>query len=225
MHHVRIAATGAMTEQPQLSSLDLAAYLCSKVCHDIISPVGAINNGLEVLDEDDADMRGFAMELIQKSAQQASAKLQFARLAFGAAGSAGAQIDLADAETVTRGLLEGSKATLTWTAPKAVVAKDKVKLLLNLVLTAQQAIPRGGTIAVTVDGSAEAPAFRLESAGTGARLPKEAVAFLTGGNHDEPIDAHSVQPYFAALVARAADMAVTLEQDGESIVITASPAA
>ena len=84
-----------------LDSLDLAALLCSRVCHDVISPVGAIVNGLEVLEDDsDASMRDFALDLIQKSAKQASARLQFARLAFGAAGSAGASIDLGDAEQV-----------------------------------------------------------------------------------------------------------------------------
>src|SRR6201997_1962509 len=89
-----------------LDSLDLAALLCSRVCHDVISPVGAIINGLEVLEEEkDADMRGFALDLIKKSPHPASARLQFCRLAFGAAGSAGASIDTGDAEQVARGLL------------------------------------------------------------------------------------------------------------------------
>ena len=83
-----------------LGALDLAALLCSRVCHDLISPVGAIVNGLEVLDEDkDEETRTFALDLIKKSARQASARLQFCRLAFGAAGSAGAQIEMGDAET------------------------------------------------------------------------------------------------------------------------------
>ena len=74
-----------------LTPLDLAALLCSRVCHDVISPVGAIINGLEVLDgEEDEEMRTVAMELIKKSAMSASARLQFCRLAFGAAGSFGA---------------------------------------------------------------------------------------------------------------------------------------
>ncbi len=91
-----------------LGALDLAALLCSRVCHDLISPVGAIVNGLEVLEEDkDEETKTFALDLIKKSAQQASAKLQFCRLAFGAAGSAGAQIELGDAEKVARGLHRG----------------------------------------------------------------------------------------------------------------------
>jgi histidine phosphotransferase ChpT len=88
-----------------LTPLDLAALLCSRVCHDVISPVGAIVNGLEVLDgEQDEEMRAVAMELIKKSAVSASARLQFCRLAFGAAGSFGALIDTGDAEKVAQGM-------------------------------------------------------------------------------------------------------------------------
>jgi histidine phosphotransferase ChpT len=206
-----------------LSSLDLAAYLCSRVCHDLISPVGAIANGLEVLDED-PEMRGFAMDLIRKSAAQASAKLQFARLAFGAAGSAGAEIDLADAEAVARGLLADSKTEIAWEGPRAVMPKNKVKLLLNLLLTAQQAIPRGGTIQVTVTGDAAQPAFSLRSAGEGARVPADAAAFFSGGEIP-PVDAHAIQPYYAAMIARDAGMNVTLSFAGDSVMIEAKTAA
>src|SRR4051812_27822118 len=80
-----------------LESLDLAALLCSRVCHDLISPVGAIVNGLEVLEEEnDEETKTFALDLIKRSARTASAKLQFCRLAFGAAGSPGVQIDVGD---------------------------------------------------------------------------------------------------------------------------------
>src|ERR1700749_1060220 len=112
-----------------IGALDLAALLCSRVCHDLISPVGAIVNGLEVLDEDkDEETKTFALDLIKKSANVASAKLQFCRLAFGASGSAGAQIELGDAERAGRGLLEDGKATLVWNLPRALVAKNRVKL-------------------------------------------------------------------------------------------------
>ena len=103
-----------------IGSLDLAALLCSRVCHDLISPVGAIVNGLEVMEDDnDQETKDFAMDLIKKSVRQASAKLQFCRLAFGAAGSAGAQIDIGDAEKVARGFLEDDKTKITWNLPRA----------------------------------------------------------------------------------------------------------
>src|ERR1700712_1081749 len=93
-----------------LDALDLAALLCSRVCHDVISPVGAIVTGLEILDgENDEAMRGFPKDLIRKSARQASARLQFARIAFGAAGSAGSSIDTGDAEQVARGFIQDEK--------------------------------------------------------------------------------------------------------------------
>src|SRR5436305_3364429 len=102
-----------------LDPLDLAGLLCSRVCHDLISPTGAIVNGLEVLEDGgDAETKTFALDLIKKSARTASARLQFCRLAFGAAGSAGAQIDLGDAEAMGRGFIEGDgKVALGWNSP------------------------------------------------------------------------------------------------------------
>src|SRR6058998_1061997 len=132
-----------------LDSLDLAALLCSRVCHDVISPVGAIVNGLEVLeDEQDAEMRSFALELIKKSARTASARLQFCRLAFGAAGSAGAQIDLGDAHAMARAFIDDEKTKLAWNLERLLLPKNRVKLLLNMLIIATQAIPRGGMISV-----------------------------------------------------------------------------
>src|SRR5437660_7021598 len=102
-----------MTGQITLDALDLAALLCSRVCHDLISPTGAIVNGLEVLEENDSDeeTKSFALDLIKKSAKTASARLQFCRLAFGAAGSANAQIDLGDAQAMARAFIEDEKTT------------------------------------------------------------------------------------------------------------------
>src|SRR5271166_5948702 len=126
-----------------IGALDLAALLCSRVCHDLISPVGAIVNGIEVMEEDkDEETKVFALDLIKKSAYQASAKLQFCRLAFGAAGSAGAQIELGDAEKVARGLLDDGKISIVWNLPRELVAKNRAKLLLNMLLVGAGAIPR-----------------------------------------------------------------------------------
>jgi histidine phosphotransferase ChpT len=211
-----------------LDSLDLAALLCSRVCHDVISPVGAIVNGLEVLeDENDPAMRDFALDLIRKSARQASARLQFARLAFGAAGSAGASIDLGDAEQVAHGLFQDDKITLTWSASRALLPKNKVKLLLNLLVTAMSAIPRGGAISVAVTGVAgmgDAPtvAFTLKAKGLNARIPPHAEALLAGSPESGTVEAHGVQTYYAGLVARAAGMQVTLSINGDEVTVRAT---
>ncbi len=136
-----------------LDGLDLASLACSRVCHDVISPVGAIINGLEVLDEEkDDEMRQVALDLIKKSAATASARLQFCRLAYGAAGSAGATIDSSDAEAVTRGLITDDRTKLVWNVARQLAPKNKVKLLLNLCVLAFSAIPRGGVVMVAAAG-------------------------------------------------------------------------
>ena len=142
-----------MSGQITLDALDLAALLCSRVCHDLISPTGAIVNGLEVLEEKDSDeeTKTFALDLIKKSARTASARLQFCRLAFGAAGSSAAQIDLGDAEGMVRGFLDDDKTKLTWHLPRVLLPKNRVKLLLNMMIIASQTIPRGGMLTVDAD--------------------------------------------------------------------------
>ncbi|MBL1420463.1 MAG: histidine phosphotransferase [Alphaproteobacteria bacterium] len=208
--------------QTNLSELELAALLCSRVCHDVISPVGAIANGLEVLeDEKDEQMKEFAMNLIKKSALQASAKLQFARLAFGAAGSAGAHIDLMDAKYVSEAFIDKNKVNLTWQAPVATMAKNKVKLLLNLLLIALTTIPRGGSIDVSVDDDVENAAFLLKASGKAAKIATNMNDLLNANVDAEGIDARDVQVYYAGLIAREVDMDVILDIDGEDVTIGA----
>lgn len=200
-----------MTRSAEPDALDLAALISSRLCHDVISPVGAIVNGLEVLEEeDDPQMREFAIDLVKKSARQASARLQFARLAFGAAGSAGAAIDVADAENVARGFVADSKVELAWSAPRVLLPKNQVKLLLNLLTIATTTIPRGGKVDVTVTGSGEDTLFVLACEGTNARVPAHVVELIAGQAPEDRVDAHVIQPYYAGLVARAAGMIVTL---------------
>jgi histidine phosphotransferase ChpT len=205
-----------------IEALDLAALLCSRVCHDLISPVGAIVNGLEVLaEEKDEETKEFALDLIKKSAGTASAKLQFCRIAFGAAGSAGAQIDLGDAETISRGFLEDEKTKLGWNLPRALLPKNRVKLLLNLLLIAGQAIPRGGKLTVDPIGSGEGMGFKISAAGTNAKVPPAVASLLSGETGGDGLDAHRIQPYYAGLLAKACGLKATAAMDGETVVVSA----
>ncbi len=205
-----------------LAPMDLAALLCSRVCHDVISPVGAIVNGLEVLDdEDDPAMREVALELIKKSAHSASARLQFCRLAFGAAGSAGASIDTGDAQSVARGLIASERTALVWNAPRRLLAKNKVKLLLNLCLVGGATIPRGGVLSVDVSGEGAETVLQITSKGANARLASGVAALLAGGSENGAIDAHTIQPYFTGLVARECGMEIELTVAPETIAIVA----
>jgi histidine phosphotransferase ChpT len=205
-----------------LEALDLAALLCSRVCHDLISPVGAVVNGIEVM-EDDADeqTKTFALELIRKSATTASARLQFCRIAFGAAGSAGAAIDTGDAESVARGMMEDDKTKLSWGLPRVLLPKNRVKLLLNLLLLAGGTIPRGGSLAVESIGEGDTMGFKITTTGLNSRIPQAMPGLVSGETGGHPVDAHAIQPFYTGLLARACGMTVTIAPEGESIVLTA----
>ena len=207
-----------------LDALDLAALLCSRVCHDLISPAGAIVNGLEVLEEKDSDeeTKTFALDLIKRSARTASARLQFCRLAFGAAGSASAQIDLGNAQVMARGFIEDDKTKLTWNLPHALLPKNRVKLLLNMLIIAGQTIPRGGTLTVDPVGEGETMGFRISASGLNARVPHAVPALLEGVSENGSIDAHAVQPFYAGLLARACGLKVNLTTEGDAIIVATS---
>lgn len=203
-----------------LSALDLGALLCSRICHDIISPVGAINNGLELLEEGGADED--AMDLIRTSARNASARLQFARIAFGAAGSAGVKIDTGEAQNVAVGYFKNEKAELSWEGSRVLLPKNKVKLLLNLLLIGSAAIPRGGSLDVVIeDGESEQPRFKITSKGRMLRVPPKFLELHSGVEPEEPVDAHSVQPYYTLLLAQESGMVISIHATGEEIVFSA----
>ena len=178
-----------------MNDLDFAALLVSRVCHDLVSPVGAVVNGLEVLeDETDIAMRADALRLVAASAEQAAARLQFARIAFGAAGSAGAELDLSEVGRIMAGLLKGGKVELAWQAGAVNWPKDWAKLLMNGVLLAADCLPRGGRVVVETAGDQNAPSFRISAKGNVVRFGPEAERALLG----EPagmLDGRSIQPY------------------------------
>lgn len=214
-----------MAEDITISDLELSALLSSKICHDIISPVGAIANGLEILEmESDEGMREHAMTLVKRSASTASAKLQFARIAFGAAGSAGSEIDLNEAEKVARAVIEDDKHKLEWDAPQATLAKNKVKLLLNLASLALEALPRGGDIRIAVSISGDRATFDLRCAGERAKTPDDLRALMNGGI-DRPLDAHAIQPFYTLRLARSVEMPVTVSESEGVIMLRAAPVA
>ncbi len=202
-----------MTEMP---ALDLAALLASRICHDRISPGGAVLNGLEVLDEDeDGEMREVALDLIRKSARSASARLQFARLAFGFAGSTGASVDLADAERVAKAYVGSDRAQLDWMVPAGYGPKDRVKLALTLVALSQQAIPRGGHIVLRSE-SAGLESLVITATGSHSRIPA-GLAQLLAGEAEMPLDAHAAVGFYAGLLARSIGLTVTIDKDGDTV--------
>jgi histidine phosphotransferase ChpT len=211
-----------MSQQTHPTDMELAALIASKVCHDVINPVGAINNGLEMLDEEeDPESREYALDMIRNVTSQATVRLKFARFAYGAAGSAGDSIDLRMAEEISREYVtKGGKHTLVWQGPAGYMVKDKVKLLLNMVSLGLSALLRGGEIGVAIDQRPDHPAFLLRCRGQGARPPTHLIEFLTGENVP-PIDALTVQTYFTCRLAQQCRMRLEVLRDGADIILSA----
>ncbi len=193
-----------------MNDLDFAALLVSRVCHDLVSPVGAVVNGLEVLeDETDAEMREDALRLVASSAEQAAARLQFARIAYGAAGSAGAELDMTEVARVVTGLMKGGKVELIWTPQAINWPKDWAKLLMNTVVVAMDCLPRGGRVSVELPADPQARQFSVIATGTVARINQDTERALKG----EPagaLDGRLIQPYLTHILSRGLNAALTV---------------
>jgi len=162
---------------PSLDAAQLAALLASRICHDLISPVGAINNALELYDDDET-MQQEALQLIRVSAQAASSRLQFARLAFGASGSAHFDIDSGDAQKVAELYMTQEKADLVWQGERVLLPKNDIKLLLNLLLVAVSTLPRGGVVDVALTSGDGGVNFTLTTQSQFVRLPQKFIEIL-----------------------------------------------
>jgi len=206
------APQGPMTE------IEFAALLVSRVCHDLVGPLGAVVNGMEVLeDERDADMRADAIRLVTSSAEQALARIQFMRIAFGAAGSAGAELDLAEIGRLVTGLLAGGKTSLDWQPGSVYWAKDWAKLLMNATLLAADCLPRGGRVMVRIGADPAQPGFRIRGEGTHIRVAEDVQRLLKGEPLASAVDARGVQPYLTHKLSRTVNGGLVLTQ-GEGFV-------
>jgi histidine phosphotransferase ChpT len=185
-----------------LSPIDFASLLCSRLCHDLLSPVGALNNGLELLaDETDPAMRERCLELLSESAKASANKLKFFRLAFGAAGGFGETIDSREAQNAVTGLFgDNHRVNVGWLVEEGALPKGAVKVLLNLALIAGDALVRGGQLdigAEAVDGHVE---IVIRAEGPRIILDDELRGALTGGNGDATVTARGAAAHLAHLL-------------------------
>jgi histidine phosphotransferase ChpT len=195
-----------------MTEIEFAALLVSRVCHDLVGPLGAVVNGMEVLeDERDADMRADAIRLVTSSAEQALARIQFMRIAFGAAGSAGAELDLAEIGRLITGLLAGGKTSLVWEAGAAYWPKDWAKLIMNATLLAADCLPRGGTVTVRIGADHTVPSFRIHGTGTHVRVADDVQRLLRGEAALSAVDARGVQPFLTHKLSRTVNAGLVLE--------------
>jgi histidine phosphotransferase ChpT len=205
-----------------MSEIEFAALLVSRVCHDLVGPLGAVVNGMEVLeDERDADMRADAIRLVTSSAEQALARIQFMRIAFGAAGSAGAELDLAEIGRLVTGLLAGGKTTLSWNTGAAYWPKDWAKLVMNATLMAVDCLPRGGTVTVNIGADTSVPSFHIRGQGTHIRVADDMQRLLRGEPLSSAVDARGVQPFLTHKLSRTVNGGLVLIQGEGFVELTA----
>ena len=188
-----------------ISPTDFASLLCSRLCHDLLSPVGALNNGLELLaDEHDPEMRVRVLELLSESAKASANKLKFFRLAFGAAGGFGETVDTREAQAALEGLFgDNHRVKIGWMVEDPVLPKHAIKVLLNLALIGGDALIRGGQLdigAEIVEGSIE---IVVRADGPRIVLDSELRGALAGGQEDIPVTPRAAAAFLAhALVTQ-----------------------
>jgi histidine phosphotransferase ChpT len=213
-----------MTVKPVLGDIDLTAFMSSRICHDLVGPIGAINNGLELLEEEtDEETRAYAHEVILNSAQAAWTRLEFARLAFGASSSLGSAVDITQAEKIARGYVEETRHTLSWHAePGAALEKGLARLLMMLIAISLPAVPGGGELAVRVKGKGDATHFTIRCTGRLARIP-EGVEDILSGQRLDGLDPRSILPYYAGRLATELNMTITVAKQAKAVIFTCAP--
>ena len=207
-----------------MNSIDLASLLCSRLCHDLMSPIGALNNGIELLaDETDPEMREKCLELLADSARASANKLKFFRLAFGAAGGFGEEIDTHEAEVALEGLFGAERRIeLGWVVSDEKLPKDAVKLLLNLAMLAGDALVRGGRLDVGAERRKGEVELAVRAEGPRILLDPALRETLANGGNGASIEARAAGAWLAHnLVADAGGSIQLSEPDAAALMIGA----
>jgi len=206
-----------------ISPVDYASLLCSRLCHDLLSPIGALNNGLELLaDETDPAMRQRCMDLLAESARTSANKLKFFRLAFGAAGGFGDMVDPREAKGAIEGLLSDAKrTTLGWLVEAEALPKPAIKVLLNLALIANEALVRGGTLDVGAEENGGLTEIVVKIEGPKILLDPDLRRTLTDGTDD--VTARAAAAWLVhALVAQAGGSVQVVEPADNVLILGAA---
>ena len=198
-----------------MNAADFASLLCSRLCHDLVSPVGSLYNGVELLaDETDPEMRQRCMELLASSAKQTANKLKFFRLAFGAAGGFGDHVDTREAQAALEGLFSSERRIeLSWQISGNSLAKGAVKMLLNLAMIAGDALLRGGTLTVASEDRGETTEVVVRAEGPRVLLDNDLRDALQGRVSLSDLTPRAAGAFLVSLLAKEADIAVNIMED------------
>lgn len=204
-----------------MNAVDLASLLCSRLCHDLMSPVGALNNGLELLaDEQDPDMRDKCLELLGDSARASANKLKFFRLAFGAAGGFGSSVDTREAKVALEGLFgPDRRIALEWLVAEEKLPKGAVKLLLNLALIAGDALVRGGHLTVGAESGDQEVELAIRAEGPRILLDPALREMLIDGKIDGDIEPRVAGAWLAHSLAAGNGGTIQLSDANEELLV------
>ena len=204
-----------------IAPVDFASLLCSRLCHDLLSPVGALNNGLELLaDESDPDMRARCVELLSESAKASANKLKFFRLAFGAAGGFGDSVDTREAKAAIDGLYGGDgRIAVEWLVAENVLPKTAIKVLLNLVLIAGDALVRGGRLDVGAEATDDGYEIVVRAEGPRIVLDPELRTALTGGSDESALTPRAAAAWLVHRLAVDSGGGAQVADGGEGVLL------
>ncbi|MEA1071307.1 histidine phosphotransferase family protein [Sphingomonas sp. LY160] len=204
-----------------MNAIDLASLMCSRLCHDLLSPVGALNNGIELLaDEQDPEMRERCMELLADSARVTANKLKFFRLAFGAGGGFGDEIDTAEARAAVDGLYGAEKRIeLGWMIDGGKLPKGAVKLLLNLAMIAGDALVRGGRLDVGAERRDGALEMVIRAEGTRILLDPKIRETIATGTSGGQVEARAAGAWLAHNLAAEAGGTIRLSDPADEVLL------
>ena len=187
-----------------MSTIDparLSAYIASRICHDLVSPISSVTNALDLMDEPgDHEMKAQAESLLHEGAENAAARIQFLRYAFGSIGLNSGAADIHEAKKITEAFVRSHKPSVEWDIQADHLSFSHVRLMMNLVMMATDTLPRGGVVNVRVRSEAGGLTMVLTCKGDRAKLKDDAATAIAGG---EPVDgwrAENIQPYFALML-------------------------
>ncbi len=207
-----------------MNAAEFASLLCSRLCHDLVSPVGSLYNGVELLaDETDPDMRARCMDLLADSARQTANKLKFFRLAFGAAGGFGDNIDTREAQAALEGLYSAERRIeVSWQVGGQSLPKGAVKMLLNLAMIAGDALLRGGTLQVASEEQGASIEVAVRAEGPRLLLDQELKEVLQGGGDIDSLTPRAASAYLIRLLAEEAGAKIQVMESEGSLVFGAT---
>lgn len=198
-----------------LTAQELSSYLSSKICHDLISPVSAINNVIELCELDGLEDDIF--DLLKLSAKSASKKLQFARMAFGASGGKKSAIDHGEMIKVIKDYLKANKAQISLINIHSDILKSSAKLLLNLLVIVTESAPK---CTISID-SLSPTDFIITTQADRIKLPKEIIEIGEGKLSKDDINAHNIQQYYTLALSKEDNIFIELDISDTQMVIKA----